>query len=131
MVVQESDKKANGIAVCAEDAGFHLLAILIHAVEFGGRELPLDYRRQFVEQRIVEGGIHADRFALGKSVTADEMGDLFLGPPDLPKGEEVFLADTLGKFADGVSKVACKKWVEVHQGYRYESHRHRISRSGN
>src|SRR6516164_214276 len=43
------------------------------------------------------------------------MGDLFLGPPDFAEGEEVFLANTLGKFADGVGKVACEYGIEVHQ----------------
>ena len=49
------------------------------------------------------------------------MGDLLLCPPDLTEGEEVFLADTLGEFADGVGKIACEEWIEIHQGIDTET----------
>ena len=91
MVVLEGNAKAACITVCAEDAGLHLLAVLIQAVEFRGRDLTLDHRGQFVEQGIVEGCVHADRLSLVQSIAADEMGDLLLCPPDLTEGEEVFL----------------------------------------
>ena len=49
------------------------------------------------------------------------MGDLFLGPPDLTKSEEIFLANALRKFANGVGKIAREKRVKVHQGINTEA----------
>jgi hypothetical protein len=115
VIVEESHEVSSGIAMGTEYIFFNELATVKHVAQDAGRSKAFYHGLKIVEERVIESGIDPNEFADVTRVPADEPCDILLSVliEDLTEREEVFLADTECKFADGVAKQARKIALQI------------------
>src|SRR5204863_3967636 len=105
VVVEERDEERARLAVRADHAALHLLAVLEHLREVGRRREALRDGRQPEEEREVESRVDADEISRLARPAPDELRDLVLAIVDLPEREEVALADADRELAHRVPEL--------------------------